>query len=72
MAIALIPPRGEMYEAEKERKLLIREQTTIDPVERYKLREARLERQMIACSNKLIAQAKENGRIYRQITEEKY
>ena len=71
MAYAMFPPCGELHEAEKERKLLIREQTTIDSVERYKLREARLERQMIACSNKLIAQAKENGKIYSKMIEEK-
>ena len=60
MAVVSLPPRGPIYDAQRRRELRIREMTTVDPVERYKLREARLNENMISVAAALINDAKKN------------
>ena len=60
MAVANIPPAGGLAEAEKRRLRRIREDSTIDPVERYKLRERRLWESEIDVATEMVRQAKNN------------
>lgn len=54
MATANIPPRGEMYDRAVRREQIRREQSTPDPVERYRLRESRLQRSLQEVTKKII------------------
>ena len=69
MAWAAIPPTGEMHRAEIHREKLIREQTTVDPVERYTLRKERLSEGLNEASAALVRQANENAKAYQQIID---
>ena len=70
MAWANIPPHGAMHDALVREKLIKQEQTCIDPVMRYKLREHRLQDELISATNGLIRQAEQNAKLYRKITKE--
>lgn len=54
MALAQIPPHGELWEAQKRREQRRREQSSLDPVERYMLRENRLQRELNTALTKII------------------
>lgn len=54
MAFVNLPPHGQLYEAEKRRLRREREQTSIDPVERYRLREGRLQDDLTSAVGDLI------------------
>lgn len=69
MAFAQIPPTGEIYRAEIRRAKLIREQTTIDPVERYTLRKERLSDGLNEMGAALVQQANENAKTYQRIID---
>ena len=69
MAYANIPATGEMHRAEIHREKLIREQTTVDPVERYTLRKERLSEGLNEASAALVKQANENAKSYQQIID---
>ncbi len=62
MAWAQIPPCGAMHRAEVNRQKRILEQTTVDPVLRYKLREERLSAGFTEFGNALVSKAKANAR----------
>lgn len=64
MAFAMIPPCGGIYEAQKRQMLRQRENTTPDPVERYKLREARLNEALTDACRGLVNKAKSQKTIY--------
>ena len=69
MAWAAIPPRGQIHDTEVHRANLIREQTTVDPVERYTLRKKRLSEGLNDASAALVKQANENAKTYQQIID---
>lgn len=71
MAYAPIPPTGEIYKAQKRRERKERERNSIDPVERYRLRENRLTDDLCVVTTALVRQAEINGKHYQQITKEK-
>lgn len=71
MAYAPVPPVGGLAEALKRREMLRREQTSIDPVERYKLREERIQRGLVTASDAMIAQARETAKIIKNNNKER-
>ena len=66
MAFASIPPCGGIYDAQKRRYLRQRENTTPDPVERCKLREARLIEEFRGIGRAMVSQAKKNAKAAEQ------
>ena len=62
MATAQIPPTGGIYEGEKRRQNRIREMYSLDPVERWRLREQRISGNLVAVSRAAVSQAKENAK----------
>lgn len=64
MAFAMIPPCGGIYDAQKRRYLRQRENTTPDPVERYRLREARLNDELTDACRELVDNARKQKSIY--------
>ena len=67
MATAQIPPTGGIYEAEKRRQNQIREMYSLDPVERWRLREQRISGNLVAVSQRAISQAQDNGLTFQKI-----
>lgn len=59
-AYANLPPCGPIHDAEVRRKKLIREQTSPDPVERWRLREERIGDGLTAAAGELVRQAQKN------------
>lgn len=57
MATAQIPPCGQLHDAEVYRVKLQREQTTLDPVERWQLREERINNELASFGAALRKQA---------------
>lgn len=64
MAFAMIPPCGGIYDAQKRRYLRQRENTTPDPVERYRLRKARLNDELTDACRELVDNARKQKSIY--------
>ena len=60
MAIALIPPAGPIHDSLRRMERRQREQTSPDPVERYRLREERIQDDLAASMASLTAEAKRN------------
>lgn len=63
MAVAMIPPCGSINDAQKRRYLRQREETSPDPVERYKLREARINDELTSACRDLVNNAKKQKSI---------
>ena len=61
MAFVDMPPCGSLYESEKRRLKRIRENTTLDPVERWRLREERTQAELKSVSSELVRQAIQRG-----------
>lgn len=61
MAYVDIPPSGTLYEAEKRRIRRIRETTSPDPFERWRLREERIQDELNSAMGELVRQAKKRG-----------
>ena len=61
MAIAQIPPLGPIKTSLERQKRRIRENTTLDPTERYKLREERMQAELKSVSSELVRQAIQRG-----------
>ena len=60
MATAQIPPTGGIYEGEKRRQNRIREMYSLDPVERWRLREQRISSGLTSVSNAAVRKAQAN------------
>lgn len=69
MAISQIPPVGRISDSLKRQAALRREMTTSDPLERYQLRTARVNREWDEFGAALVKQAKRNAKIYQAIIE---
>lgn len=61
MAFVNLPPCGSIYESEERRLKRIRENTTLDPVERWRLKESRLQDELNSVSAELARQAQKRG-----------
>ena len=61
MAFVNLPPCGSIYESEKRRQKRIRENTTPDPAERWRLREERIQDELNSVSAELARQAQKRG-----------
>lgn len=64
MAWAGIPPVGQMYQDEVNRQMRRLEQTTPDPVLRWKLRDQRFHEGMVSASNAAVRKAENNRLTY--------
>lgn len=60
MAQVNLPPCGPLFEAERHRELKRIEDTTLDPVTRYQLREARIFDDLRSASAEMVRQAQRN------------
>lgn len=67
MAFAAIPPRGQIHDMEVQMENLRLEQTTVDPVLRYRLREERFSKGLAECSAALVRKAEDNAKVYNDI-----
>ena len=67
MAVAGIPPVGQMHRDEVNRQMRNLEQTTPDPVLRWKLRDQRLHDGMVYASNAAVRKAEANQITYNMI-----
>ena len=61
MAIAQIPPLGPIKASFEQQKRREKENTTLDLVERYKLREERMQAELKSVSSELVRQAIQRG-----------
>lgn len=61
MAFVNLPPCGSLYESEKRRLKRIRENTTPDPAERWRLKESRLQDELNSVSAELARRAIQRG-----------
>ena len=61
MAFVNLPPWGSLYESEKRREKRIRESTSPLPVERWRLREERIQDELKTVSSELVRQAIQRG-----------
>lgn len=61
MAFVNMPPCGSLYESEERRLKRIRENTSPDPVERWRLREERTQAELKSVSSELVRQAIQRG-----------
>lgn len=64
MAWAQIPPAGQMHRDEVNRQRRILEQTTLDPVLRWKLREERITDNLLSVSSAAVREARTNKITY--------
>jgi hypothetical protein len=59
MAYAAIPPSGPLWETQKRREQRWREHNSADPVERYRLRENRIQSKLDTISTEIIKEKKQ-------------
>lgn len=67
MAFSMVPPTGSIARSLKRQAALRREMETSDPLERYQLREKRIQNGFNELSGVLIRQAKNNAKIRQEI-----
>ena len=67
MAFSMVPPTGSIARSLERQAALRREMTTSDPLERYRLREERIQNGFSELSGVLIRQAKNNAKIRQEI-----
>lgn len=70
MAIAQIPPLGPIKTSLERQKRRIRENTTLDPTERYKLREERISEELTEATSALIRESRIRESKYKNHTKE--
>ena len=70
MAIAQIPPLGQIKTSLERQKRRVRENTTLDPVERYKLREERISEDIAEATAALIRESRIRESKYKNYTKE--
>lgn len=70
MSIAEIPPLGQIKTSLERQKRRVRENTTLDPVERYKLREERISEDIAEATAALIRESRIRESKYKNLYKE--
>lgn len=70
MSIAEIPPLGQIKTSLERQKRRIRENTTLDPTERYKLREERISEDLAEATSALIRESRARESKYKNLYKE--
>lgn len=70
MAIAQIPPLGQIKTSLERQKRRIKEITTLDPTERYKLREERISEELTEATSALIRESRIRESKYKNLYKE--
>ena len=70
MAIAQIPPLGQIKTSLERQKRRVRENTTLDPTERYKLREERISEELTEATSALIRESRTRESKYKNLYKE--